>query len=95
MSANGRHLGPRWWNAGRYEQECAAFDASQPLSREVWESLQKMHREEFERMCMEPILHPDPFPLHVADAFDIVPRYAFGVKCPYPIRQFIGIGVGL
>lgn len=31
----------RWWNAGRYEAECAAFDVAAPLSREVWESLQR------------------------------------------------------
>lgn len=32
----------RWYNEGRYEQECAAFDADHPvLAREVWESLQR------------------------------------------------------
>lgn len=34
-------MGPRWWNAGRFERECAEFDAAQPLSRQVWESLQR------------------------------------------------------
>lgn len=23
----------RWWNVGRYERECAAFDAAHPLAR--------------------------------------------------------------
>jgi hypothetical protein len=34
----------RWWNAGRYERECAEFDAAHPLSRQVWESLQRSER---------------------------------------------------
>lgn len=44
----------RWWNEGRYEQECAAFDAAAPLSRETWESLQRDRREQFRRMACEP-----------------------------------------
>lgn len=39
-----RGITPRWWNAGRYEAECAAFDAEHPLSRQVWESLQRSER---------------------------------------------------
>lgn len=39
-------MGPRWWNAGRYEHECAEFDAAQPLSRQVWESLERHRRGE-------------------------------------------------
>jgi hypothetical protein len=35
-------MSPRWWNTGRYERECVEFDAEHPLSREVWESLQRM-----------------------------------------------------
>lgn len=31
----------RWWNAGRYEAECAEFDAAAPLSRQVWESIRR------------------------------------------------------
>jgi hypothetical protein len=26
-----RRLPPRWWNIGRYEQECAEWEAIQPL----------------------------------------------------------------
>lgn len=43
----------RWWNEGRYERECAAFDVEHPLSREVWESLQRHQREEFHRFLLE------------------------------------------
>lgn len=51
----------RWWNAGRYERECAAFDAEHPLSREVWESLQRSEREAFahpSRLPLIPLVEP-------------------------------------
>lgn len=50
----------RWWNAGRYEAECAAFDAEHPLSREVWDSLQRSEREAFaEWCCVLPVMPKD------------------------------------
>lgn len=31
----------RWYNDGRYARECDEFDAAQPMSRRIWESLQR------------------------------------------------------
>ena len=45
----------RWWNAGRYEVECAAFDDEHPLSREVWESLQRHEREQWLHVLRQPM----------------------------------------
>lgn len=45
----------RWWNEGRYERECAEFDAAQPLARAVWESLQRHRREDALRAACDPI----------------------------------------
>jgi hypothetical protein len=48
----------RWWNDGRYEQECAAFDVAHPQSSETWDSLQRSRRESSMALALQP-LHPD------------------------------------
>lgn len=45
----------RWWNAGRYKAECAAFDAAHPLSRQVWEALQRSHEDHWFWLATQPI----------------------------------------
>lgn len=44
----------RWWNVGRYERECAEFDAAQPEARRVWESLQRHRRAELIELALMP-----------------------------------------
>lgn len=46
----------RWWNAGRYEAECAAFDAVAPLSREIWEALRRFERERWHDLACAPYI---------------------------------------
>ena len=46
----------RWWNAGRYERECAEFDARHPLSREVWEAIQEYRFERWLDTSLAPVV---------------------------------------
>lgn len=55
----------RWWNEGRYERECAEFDARHPLSRQLWDSLRAIHRERIIRESMQPL---EPFTPPLSDA---------------------------
>lgn len=42
-----------WYNAGRYERECSEFDAMHPLSREVWEAIQRHRRDDWMRLILD------------------------------------------
>jgi hypothetical protein len=71
----------RWWNAGRYERECAAFDAEHPLSRQVWNRLQQFRAEDWLWLATQPIGIKLPEPDQTDEWFRI--RYMANMEVSY------------
>ena len=77
----------RWWNLGRFDEECTAFDVEHPLSRQVWTRLQQFRQDDMLWLATQPfgVKLPEP------DATDEWSRIPYTAHIEYSYTGHNGV----